>query len=150
MTTTLLAAPSPVAPRPETSHACRALLSLPAKAHCVPAARRFASEILIRWGVPDGAREDAELIVSELATNAALHGRCDLTVGLILDAGILHVMVSDTGGDAAPRAARGGSPDEQGRGLDIVGVLAQRMRTHLDTAGRRVHVRLSATALDPE
>ncbi|WP_251021593.1 hypothetical protein [Streptomyces sp. ISL-98] len=59
-------------------------------------------------------------------------------------------MVADSGGDAAPRAARGGSPDEQGRGLDIVGVLAPWIRTHLDTAGRRVHVRLRTTALDHE
>jgi serine/threonine-protein kinase RsbW len=69
--------------------------------------------------------DDAELIVSELATNAVRHSASrDGTYELRLEAkpGRLRIEVLDRGGSA--RAAVLGEPGESGRGLLIVEALA--------------------------
>ncbi|MDF9815861.1 ATP-binding protein [Streptomyces sp. SPB162] len=96
----------------------------------VPAARAFVSEALQAWGAVD-RRDDVLLCVSELATNALLHGvppgrgfRLQLT--LDADGGTLRVEVHDSGGGdvraAASRPQAG--DDEGGRGLLLVAELA--------------------------
>jgi serine/threonine-protein kinase RsbW len=97
-----------------------------ADASQVRAARAFLATILA--GHPTA--EDAVLCLSELATNAVVHGRSgrpggSFTVRAHLHGERLRVEVSDQGGpwDSATRA----STDEQnGRGLLIVGQLAAR------------------------
>ena len=87
----------------------------------VAAARRFVLERCGQWGCGDLV-EDAEMVVSELVTNAILHGagRCQLSAGLS-DAA-LRLQVLDPGaGMPDPQDARRG--DETGRGLVIVSAL---------------------------
>lgn len=94
----------------------------------VPAARRFAAEALRAWGLVD-RRDDVLLCVSELATNALLHGvppgrgfRLHLALH---EGGPLRVEVHDSGGGdvrAPASCPRGG--DEGGRGLLLVTELA--------------------------
>lgn len=124
----------------------QALLAVPAEVAWVPMARRFASAALARWLLPRGDRDSAELIVTELVANAAQHGRCDMTLRLVLGAGMLHIAVTDSGDDAGPRQA----PDdedhtERGRGLRIVESLVDWIDTHQDIRGRRVRVGLAIT-----
>ncbi|MCD0452777.1 ATP-binding protein [Actinocorallia sp. API 0066] len=47
--------------------------SLPADATCARTARRLVRDTLAELGVPEGAVDDAGLMVSELATNAHQH-----------------------------------------------------------------------------
>ncbi|MQS13034.1 ATP-binding protein [Streptomyces kaniharaensis] len=68
--------------------------------------------------------DSACLIVSELVTNALLHGEGQPTVVLELRGGRLHITVSDSSGNPLRRQA----PDDSrtsGRGLDIVDALSE-------------------------
>ncbi|MFD4015344.1 ATP-binding protein [Streptomyces sindenensis] len=79
--------------------------------------------------------ERAEHVVAELAANAALHGRVqgrDFLVALTLDgtAGTLRIAVSDTRGEYRPAIPPDRGPDDEtGRGLLLVGALADRWGT---------------------
>ncbi|MEU5365852.1 ATP-binding protein [Streptomyces sp. NPDC005925] len=101
-------------------------------------ARVRAVEQLTAWEVSPGVVERAELVVAELAANAALHGRVpgrDFLLALTLgpdDArgGTLRIAVSDTRGERLPAVLRGrGADEESGRGLLLVDTLADRWGT---------------------
>ncbi|MFG2130967.1 ATP-binding protein [Streptomyces sp. NPDC048751] len=95
----------------------------------VPAARRFARDALADWEI--GPRADDVLVcVSELATNALVHGvppgRGFLLRLLPYDGGV-RVEVHDSG-DGVPAVphGEGGEPAEGGRGLLLVAALADK------------------------
>jgi anti-sigma regulatory factor (Ser/Thr protein kinase) len=102
----------------------------------VPAAREFAREALVEWGCTSRA-DDVLLCVSELATNALLHGvppgrgfRLQLSRDV---GGVLRVEVHDSG-DGRPLLPtrpddHAADPEEErecGRGLLLVGALADK------------------------
>jgi len=60
-----------------------AAVVLAGQARSAGAARRFLSETLAIWGAPQ-YEETAQLLISELVTNAVLHARTDITVRLEL------------------------------------------------------------------
>ncbi|GAA3506751.1 hypothetical protein GCM10019016_138660 [Streptomyces prasinosporus] len=96
----------------------------------MPAARAFARRALTDWGVR-GREDDVLLCVSELATNALLHGvppgRGFLLRLLPYDGGGVRVEVHD-GGDGVPAVPRAEAPEpeEGGRGLLLVAGLADK------------------------
>lgn len=59
------------------------------------AARRVAQEWCVDRGIPDGSGRDIVLVVSELVTNALLHGQGRITLDLDLDDDEVVVRVSD-------------------------------------------------------
>ncbi|WP_371591547.1 ATP-binding protein [Streptomyces sp. NBC_00513] len=125
----------------------QALLTLPAETKRVRIAREFTADVLSRWQVSGDDRDSAVLIVSELATNAALYGHAELTVRLALSENILHVAVADCGRPPASRAKRPGiDPIEHGRGMDIVECLAHWTDVRQEADGRRVHAHLLLAA----
>jgi serine phosphatase RsbU (regulator of sigma subunit)/anti-sigma regulatory factor (Ser/Thr protein kinase) len=87
----------------------------------VPAARRFVRQALD--GVPVSTIEDAELIVTELATNAVLHGRSPATLRVGQLSGCIRVEVEDSGRDL-PIRMRSSYEAMTGRGLGMVAALA--------------------------
>ncbi|AWW38273.1 ATP-binding protein [Streptomyces cadmiisoli] len=93
----------------------------------VPAARQFAHESLTGWGLADSERgDDVLLCVSELATNALLHGvppGRQFLVFLRYDGVVLRVEVHDSG-PGSPRVAD--EADEGGRGLLLVAALSDK------------------------
>jgi anti-sigma regulatory factor (Ser/Thr protein kinase) len=99
-----------------------AAMSLARSTASVSEARRFVATTLADWRCPVLV-DDTQLIVSELVTNAVVHGgsACDLTLRLSSD--VLRIEVTDHGsGTPAPQPldlTRVG-----GRGLLIVSVLA--------------------------
>lgn len=104
----------------------RALIALPAETRRVCTVRRFVAGLLSSWGVIESDRDTAGLIVSELAGNAAQHGGVDMTVTVSLSARQLRIDVVDTGPALYPPAPRDGEcAGEHGRGLGIVGYLAE-------------------------
>ncbi|MEU9113677.1 ATP-binding protein [Streptomyces sp. NPDC048483] len=94
-------------------------------------AREFARNALVGWGVRRRV-EDVVLCVSELATNALLHGvppgrGYRLWLALGAEDGVLRVEVHDSG-DGEPRMPEwdGVTEGESGRGLWLVSMLADK------------------------
>ncbi|WP_346777184.1 ATP-binding protein [Streptomyces sp. HNM0575] len=100
-------------------------------------ARLMGTQQLAAWGWPydDEVSLTASLLIAELATNAATHGRVTgrsfrlrlLTgPGLLLPA-TLRIEVADARGESAPERPQLPAPDaESGRGLLLVETLASR------------------------
>ncbi|WP_225849850.1 ATP-binding protein [Streptomyces sp. HPF1205] len=97
----------------------------PAQAHCVGSARSELRRVLAAWDLADLA-STAELVLSELVTNAVRHGhsprgRSIETRFLRLEDAV-RVEVHD-GAGVRLRPCRAGKDDESGRGLALVDVL---------------------------
>jgi anti-sigma regulatory factor (Ser/Thr protein kinase) len=91
----------------------------------VSQARYFASEALADWGLP-GRVEDIRLCVSELATNALVHGTVPghgFLVRLEADEEVVRLEVHDTR-RRHPEARQAVDTDTSGRGLILVNALA--------------------------
>lgn len=94
----------------------------------VTLARRRTHRLVTEWGHPELAA-DAALLVSELGGNAVLHGALRdrlFRVELTLHGGGLRVAVSDPKGEALPSPRVPSDDDMFGRGLLIVGEVADR------------------------
>lgn len=105
----------------------------------VPAARGFAADTLTEWGYED-RQNDVCLCVSELATNALLHGvppGREFALALIGDGPLVRVEVRDTGG-GDPRVRDAGTDDCGGRGLHLVMTLADDFGVTLHSPGKTV------------
>ncbi|MFI9155600.1 ATP-binding protein [Streptomyces sp. NPDC053367] len=136
------------APADDRTNAGReAVLALPAEVRWVPVVRRCVVAVLAQWRFPSAARESAELIVGELAANAAEHGRHDMTVRLSLHAGVLWISVTDSGAPATSEVPREADLEEHGRGLFIVEYLAATLRVHQGPWGRTVDAALPVAAV---
>ncbi|WP_331726397.1 ATP-binding protein [Streptomyces sp. NBC_00470] len=88
-------------------------------------ARSFASEALADWALPDRA-EDIRLCVSELVTNALLHGTTAghvVLVKLDADEDVVRLEVHDSRRQR-PQARQATATDTSGRGLVLVNALA--------------------------
>jgi anti-sigma regulatory factor (Ser/Thr protein kinase) len=86
-------------------------------------ARELARKALSGWGLVEHAGL-AELIVSELATNALRHGEGPIEVGLSYDSGDLRAEVHDEGA-GRPVRQQATANDEQGRGLELLDGLSE-------------------------
>ena len=140
---------------------------LAADAASVPAARRFVADGLTAWG-EGGLVDAAELVASELSSNAALHASAEfmhVTLERAADtAAGVRVAVEDDGPvgvEAVLARTRGGDGldwdelDATGRGLTIVAMLAGRWGVDRTARGKRVWADLLDggavhAALDPE
>jgi anti-sigma regulatory factor (Ser/Thr protein kinase) len=92
---------------------------------------------------------DLELVVSELAANAVLHGAAPVTIVLThLDDSSLRLTVSDTAVDALPPEPPQAALAETGRGLMVVAAIATRWGWQVDPDGttKTVWVELSVDA----
>ncbi|MER6955606.1 MULTISPECIES: ATP-binding protein [unclassified Streptomyces] len=100
------------------------------------------------WGLADRAElvDTAELLVSELATNALLH--CASSFRLTLNAahGVLRCEVTDSGRRFPQVLQAGGA--ESGRGMFLVNALARRWSCHQDGAGKTVWFELGTCGGD--
>ena len=90
------------------------------------AARRFVTKVLEDWGVDAQAVEQFQLLVSELVSNAVLHGGGPISMAVHdrqpLDETI-RIEVTNTG-DGRPTMRRSQREDLSGRGLQLVDELA--------------------------
>ncbi|MGA4838856.1 ATP-binding protein [Streptomyces sp. G45] len=95
-----------------------------AKPESVGRARAFTAEVLTGWGV--GRAEDVRLCVSELATNAVVHGTAlehGFLVKLDLDEEVVRLEVHDSC-PLLPEPRRATDTDLSGRGLTLIEALA--------------------------
>jgi anti-sigma regulatory factor (Ser/Thr protein kinase) len=89
--------------------------------------RRFAG------GLPDPILDDLYLVVSELVTNAVVHGQGAIRLRLHVDAGEVWGEVIDAGGGFEYALREAGPTAPSGRGLLIVDRLTTRWGVHEGT-----------------
>jgi anti-sigma regulatory factor (Ser/Thr protein kinase) len=97
---------------------------LPSDPSSVPTARHLARTQLTDWGLYEH-REVAELLVSELVTNALTHATGPIGLTMRAGDGVLRCEVRDTGA-ARPHVCQPRESDEGGRGLQMVETLSCR------------------------
>ena len=88
-------------------------------------ARQAIARFLARAEVPQ-LIDDAQLLVSELVTNAIRHARGPISVHASLRGGFLHLEVGDAAAEIAPAPRSAGPDDEGGRGMELVEKLSTR------------------------
>jgi anti-sigma regulatory factor (Ser/Thr protein kinase) len=100
------------------------------------------------WGLAnlDELVDVAELLVSELATNAVRHSASRFRLTLSAAHGILRCEVRD-GGSRVP-AVQDAGDSESGRGMFLVDVLSRRWGCHQDGPGKTVWFELGTCGSD--
>ncbi|MFH8513908.1 ATP-binding protein [Streptomyces gelaticus] len=114
-------------------------------AQSVSFSRRRTARLVQEWGHP-GLSSDAALLVSELATNALLHGAIEgrlFRVHLTLTATTLRIAVSDARGERLPGLREAADDECYGRGLLIVARLADNWGVEPRTVGKTVFAELA-------
>ncbi|MEU1409756.1 SpoIIE family protein phosphatase [Streptomyces sp. NPDC005728] len=113
----------------------------PAAVHDI---RTQCNRQLAEWGLED-LQLQAELILSELVTNAIRYGAEPIKVRLLYDR-FLTCEVSDAS-STSPHLRRAAITDEGGRGLFIVAQLAERWGTRYSAQGKVIWAELAPIAL---
>ena len=98
--------------------------------------RRFVRDVLHAWG-DDQQLADAELIASELATNAVMHAHSPFRVSLARTASSMTLAVRDASfAQPEPRAPH--TRDGGGRGLALVSEISSSWGTRAESDGKTV------------
>ncbi|MBO8197073.1 ATP-binding protein [Streptomyces smyrnaeus] len=122
---------------------------LPAHTASVARARARLRSKLQHWGFPEELGHTAQLVISEFVTNAVLHtDTVRIRCRIHLDSERLRIEVSDEGAQNCAPQPRSATLDEvNGRGLQLVGALAQRwgVSAHGTRCGRVVWAELGMT-----
>nr|WP_055503370.1 SpoIIE family protein phosphatase [Nonomuraea pusilla] len=113
---------------------------LPPDPAMVPPMRSQVARALAEWGLEE-LGFSAQLIFSELVTNAIRYGAEPIQARLILDRTLI-CEVWDAG-ETSPRPRRAAVTDEGGRGLFLVARLAERWGTRFTRRGKAVWAELS-------
>lgn len=118
---------------------------LPAHERAPWAARRIVATALVAWGY-DEVVELAELVVSELVSNAVRHaGDCgDLEVTVSADDDVVRLTVAD-GSPRRPQLRQDPVLGEGGLGLRLVERVALHWGVDAEAGGKRVWVELDAS-----
>ena len=101
-----------------------AALHLAGEPASVAKARRFIADFCRAAELPAEICETASLLVSELVTNAVIHGRTSATIDAHRPGDELRVTVHDDNPSLPPAGAQPTLSAESGRGLQIVSLLA--------------------------
>ncbi|WP_084691957.1 ATP-binding protein [Parafrankia elaeagni] len=121
---------------------------LPYLPSAVPQARRVLRECLDMTALPEESSATAELLVSELVTNAVKYGSPPVWLLVELRPGLVHASVSDTSTTLPHR--RESAPDsEGGRGLLILDALAASWGAVSVESGKYLWFDLSVPLLKP-
>jgi len=106
--------------------------------------RRFVREVLDAWGAEERLL-DAEIIASELATNAVKHAHSPFRVSLTRSAASMTLAVRDASFEQ-PRPQARHTDDGGGRGLALVSELSSAWGTNVEPDGKTVWAELARTA----
>jgi hypothetical protein len=123
---------------------CRADIALDEGVDSVGIARDFTGKMLAAWPY-EGAQDDVILVVSELVTNAVLHGQGTPVLRLTATAQRLRIEVSD---NSSVLPALRPSGENGGWGLRLVGRLGENWGAARRGTGKVVWCELSADTED--
>jgi serine/threonine-protein kinase RsbW len=117
-------------------------IRVPWRATSVAQVRKALVDDLVGREVPGAVIDEAEIVISELVSNAIRHARPladgNLRVHWKVKAGVVEVEVTDGGGDSTPRPAPRTIWAPSGRGLRIVRSLAHEWGVTEDRTGSTV------------
>jgi serine phosphatase RsbU (regulator of sigma subunit)/anti-sigma regulatory factor (Ser/Thr protein kinase) len=108
---------------------------LPAELTSAHRARSLIRRPLKRWGLVE-LIPSAELLVSELVTNAVRYAQGQIGLRLVLEGGLVIEVLDDSA--ALPRLRHPDDQDERGRGLQVVSQIAQRWGARRAVSGKVV------------
>jgi len=115
----------------------------------VTAARAFVADTATAWGL-GAVAQSAALVTSELATNAVQHARTPFRVSVQYRPPDLLVEVFDGSERHPPRPDPSAAPEgATGRGLLVVGQLADRWGTRPEAGGKAVWFAIGSAAATP-
>ncbi|MDH6123287.1 ATP-binding protein [Kitasatospora sp. GP82] len=110
--------------------------TFPPQPRNVGRARLLTGTALAAWGA--GALADtAQLVVSELVTNAVRYGRGAISITLALTDTALQISVADFGREL-PQVREAGEEDSTGRGLTIVTTLCEQWTVTTRLSGKTI------------
>src|SRR5580704_4482944 len=109
--------------------------TLPSELTSARRARGLIKRPLKKWGLAD-LLPVAELLVSELVTNAVRYAQGKIGLRLILEGGLVCEVLDDSA--ALPRLRHPDEDDERGRGLQVVSQVAQRWGARRSLTGKVV------------
>ena len=109
--------------------------TLPSELTSASRARTVIRRPLRRWGLTD-LLPTAELLVSELVTNAVRYAQGKIGLRLVLEKALVCEVFDDSA--ALPRLRHPDESDERGRGLQVVSQLAQRWGARRAASGKVV------------
>jgi PAS domain S-box-containing protein len=118
-----------------------ARIVLPPKPESATRARTFVAGVLHSWRMSEMVGGDAELLTSELATNAVRHARTSFVVVVRYDGASVRIEVGD-GSRALPVRRAPASDDTGGRGYVLVDALAADWGVLETVTGKRIWVDL--------
>lgn len=95
----------------------------PAERDAPSAARHFAADALRSWGLAGDALDDAQLVLSELSTNAVIHACSPFSVTVRAENSLVRISVSDQS-RVRPKLRDTDPAALTGRGLHLVAALA--------------------------
>ncbi len=114
--------------------------TLPAELTSARKARSLIKRPLRKWGLAE-LLPAAELLVSELVTNAVRYAQGKIGLRLILEGGLVCEVLDDSA--ALPRLRHPDEEDERGRGLQVVSQVAQRWGARRSLSGKVVWCELA-------
>jgi serine phosphatase RsbU (regulator of sigma subunit)/anti-sigma regulatory factor (Ser/Thr protein kinase) len=109
--------------------------TLPAELTSAGRARSLIRRPLRKWGLTE-LQPTAELLVSELVTNAVRYAQGKIGLRLVLEGGLVCEVTDESA--ALPRLRHADDSDERGRGLQVVSQLAQRWGARRAASGKIV------------
>lgn len=125
------------------------LAELPYLPSAVPQARHVLREGMRLASIPEDVRSTAELLVSELVTNAVKYGEPPLWLFIEMRPGLIHASVSDTS-TVLPQRRTADADAEGGRGLLVLDALAGSWGTVAAESGKYLWFDLPVPPLTPD
>jgi anti-sigma regulatory factor (Ser/Thr protein kinase) len=134
---------SSVLRRPPAGESARASARFPAERTAPRDARHFVADALKRWGHSPALVGDAQLVVTELATNAIVHAGSPFSVELQPNRRGVRLAVGDFS-LIKPVVREGELLGTSGRGLRLIGALAADWGVELSSDGKTIWADLHA------
>jgi anti-sigma regulatory factor (Ser/Thr protein kinase) len=125
----------------------RAYWSFGVDPHAPGAARSRLRQVCAAWDVDDEVREAAEIVVTELVTNAVEHVASPTVVAVERLVGSFRLAVRDFDTEELPEVALPSPTSARGRGLSMVAAVSREWGVHTHADGKTVWAEMTtATA----